>query len=956
MANGQHRAATRPSAGAVRCKGVKVADGKAADVVGRDDELARLTGLLQDAAGGAPRCAVIEGEAGIGKSLLAASVCTRAAESLTVYSARCEELTGERPFHAIGEALGIGSSDALGEVRRLLVEGPDANDLAVDHRYRIGDAIEDVVERAAIKQPVLLAIEDVHWADPGTLLCLALLSRRQDLPIFLLLTRRPLPCPPALTRLLTDLEARGCARIALGPLDEQAIVDLARERVGAEPGPGLRRQLAGAGGNPLFALELLTALEADDLLCVQLGAAETEQPVTPSPSFRALVIRRLSCLSPAGVALLTNAAILGESFAPAELALVTARPVPEVLGLLDEAATAGFVSATGDSYRFRHDLLRDALYADMAVPARKALHLHVGRTLAASGSAAETVAPHFSLGADNGSREAIDWLSTAAREVAPRAADTSAALLQRAADLLPPDSDERMSLLVEALFALAVTGQTAAAERLMERLRATALGPPWPQLVDHMRLFLLILHLRMADAAAVSGALLVDPALPASSRADVAALSACAHASLGEVAVATARVKESRQSAAPGPSVSEALCLSAEGGICWQQGRYADAVPILKDRVVAARPVGGAGESLGLLAAAHVLADDLREAANVLEEARAILERNGRRQFIVEHHWWLAQLHMARGSWDDALAEIETSRLITQETGAVGVRSILADPAPVIHVLRGDTVSARTAVAVIDHEPAPDTPMVRRWLEPTRAIVQSAEGDTREAASTLTAWLDLLDEFDYAADFRTVGRSVVQIARAAGDGRLLERLASAAAVARRRSDSTASVVAATMLVEGAATEDFSALTSAVQTARQCDRRFDLAEACAEAGLHACRDGDSDVGRDLVSQAIGGYDALQASRPAALLAQEARALGIRRGPTGPRRTDLLGWGSLTATERRVVDLVAEGLTNGDIGQRMFVSRGTVATHLRSVFRKLEVSSRAQLAAAAAARKG
>ncbi len=127
-------------------------------------------------------------------------------------------------------------------------------------------------------------------------------------------------------------------------------------------------------------------------------------------------------------------------------------------------------------------------------------------------------------------------------------------------------------------------------------------------------------------------------------------------------------------------------------------------------------------------------------------------------------------------------------------------------------------------------------------------------------------------------------------------------------------------------------------------------------ACEEAGVALHRAGDAEGAVAFLDQALTAYDRLGAVRDAARTRATLRALGIRRGQRGARRRPQTDWDSLTPTQRKVVDLVAQGLSNPQIGDRLFVSRRTVQTHLVDVFGKLQVSSRSQLAAEAARRRG
>ena len=242
---------------------------------------------------------------------------------------------------------------------------------------------------------------------------------------------RPLPRPPELSRLLDTLTEAGGRHLCLDALGDDAITELAASKLEAEPGPGLRARLDGAAGNPFFVIELLDALADEGMITVEANVAESTTVVEPPPSLRMTVLRRLASLSPPGLDLLRTASLLGGSFSAAQLALVTGRPLLDVLADLKEPTVSGFVTASGETFAFRHDVVREALYLEHPSAVRKGLHLHIGRALAAAGAPPAEVANHLALGAEFGDREAVAWLRRAAREVRSRAPAMAAPLLER---------------------------------------------------------------------------------------------------------------------------------------------------------------------------------------------------------------------------------------------------------------------------------------------------------------------------------------------------------------------------------------------------------------------------------------------------------------------------------------------------------------------------------------------
>ena len=138
------------------------------------------------------------------------------------------------------------------------------------------------------------------------------------------------------------------------------------------------------------------------------------------------------------------------------------------------------------------------------------------------------------------------------------------------------------------------------------------------------------------------------------------------------------------------------------------------------------------------------------------------------------------------------------------------------------------------------------------------------------------------------------------------------------------------------------------LLAAVAAYRRDPRPLLLAEALEDAALALVRAGRVAEARSLMEEAIAGYERLGARRDIARVLAALRTIGVRRGRRGPRQRPKKGWNSLTETERRVVQLVVEGLSNAKVGERLFISRRTVETHLSHVFAKLRISSRRELA--------
>ena len=291
-------------------------------LIGRAAEVDLLTALLDEVARGRGRVAVIEGEAGIGKTrLLGEALRIAEIRDFHVLRGTAQELERDLPFGVLASALAISGrwrdSERSG-IANLLAHETVGAGLPVaegpSERYRILESMLALVERLAAAKPLVLALEDLQWADPSTLLVVQHLSQRgTDLPLALLLTARPTPRDRELEALFQRLASEGARYLALGPLDATAIGELLRDLLGAEPGPWLLQQVSGASGNPFFVIELVSALVEQQAVEVAGGQAESTARHVPA-SLRAAILRRLRLIDRDTVNVLRSATVLGASF------------------------------------------------------------------------------------------------------------------------------------------------------------------------------------------------------------------------------------------------------------------------------------------------------------------------------------------------------------------------------------------------------------------------------------------------------------------------------------------------------------------------------------------------------------------------------------------------------------------------------------------------------------------
>jgi predicted ATPase len=381
--------------------------------------------VLDRAAAGFATLALIEGEAGIGKTrLLDSALADARARDMQVARGRAVELEQNRPFGLVAAAFGCErpSADPRRAAIAELLASPAGNRGAVTVtsdpglRFRAVDAFADLAEALALAGPLVIGLDDLQWADPSSLLTLGAVARRMaGLPAALIGCLRPLPRGVDLDRLTGLLERAGVRRIWLAPLAAGAVRELVADAVAAEPGPRLLAEAAGAGGNPLFVTELVGALLQDGSVQVAGGRAEVTRPSLP-PTLRLTILRRLSFLPDGTLQALRAASVLGSSFSLTDLATITGSSALELSVALDSAVRAGVVADDGPRLRFGHDLIRDAVYEDLPGGVRLGLHREAGQRLAAAGAPALQVAEQLSRAAAPGDAEGIRWLTRAARE------------------------------------------------------------------------------------------------------------------------------------------------------------------------------------------------------------------------------------------------------------------------------------------------------------------------------------------------------------------------------------------------------------------------------------------------------------------------------------------------------------------------------------------------------------
>jgi DNA-binding NarL/FixJ family response regulator len=826
-----------------------------------------------------------------------------------------------------------------------------------DEGWLIVEAVVDVLEEFASTVPIAVVVEDLQWADPLTLRAVHSIVRHLTrLPLVLFVTVRGGSHGLDVDRAVADLRARGAEHVLLGPLSPEEAADLAGEVVGLPAGPRLLEQVGGAAGNPLFVIELVRALDDDGAIDVLDGRAEA-RPASLPPTLRLTFLRRLSLLPEDALNMLRVASVLGPTFSLTELALLAGRNAAQLAPSLAAAVDAGLLSESGDRLAFRHDLVRDAIYHDLPVAVRKGLHREAGAVLGGAGAPVERVAGHVVLGAEQGDAEAVAWLRRAAQIAAARAPATTVRLLERALEIADPNDGIRDAIAAELVKPLLSTGRLRDAESVA---RSVLVRGPDPEVEVIVRTGLAsVLSMGAQYQEGIDELEQASIVAPEQERHSLAAAGSLLMLLAGQIDPA----REAAQRAVEtGERLGDdhVLCVGLQvlAMVALAEGLIDRAVSIARRAVTVAQrgDTAWANHVVPQLWLGTALADSDRfgEADVVLQAGRRKAEQNGDLARLPLYQWAIAELRLAGGLWDDALAEAHAGLDLIEENanhvGDVFANAICAHVA--FH--RRDPTLAQSAVHEAHHSlVAGPLEIGFEWMTWIDALLLETQGHQAEALSILVQAWDLNAPLRYLqATSRAMGPDLVRLALSAGDH---QRALSVTDELERSAQlgPTPTARGLALRCRGLLTDDPDVLLEAVAAHRTGPRPYQLAAACEDAGIALGHTARADQAVALLNEAVAGYERLEAVRDVARVQSAQRTLGIPRSRRAQRRPSF-GWNSLTATEAKVVSLVAEGLTNRQIAERLFVSRRTIATHIEHVFQKLGHANRVELAADVARR--
>ncbi|MEI6403743.1 MAG: AAA family ATPase [Actinomycetota bacterium] len=889
-------------------------------IVGRERELTAVRALIDGLPHGG--VLVVSGEPGVGKTTLLDVAISRAeAAGAAVARVSADEFSAARP-------LGLVPTGVIGT-------GFDA------------DAVLGHLETMAGGRPCVVAFDDLQWADPASLALLGPMVRRGvSAGIAFVLAHRSWPRNGALDEMLDRVAPLAPTMITLAPLSTAEVKVLAELRVGQQVGGEVAELLHQAGGNPFYVLSLVNLLEADGTLDRSDPVARLvgRAPMINRSSLAASVVRRVALLGSGVERTLQHAALIGRSFPLTMLAALLEAPVVEVMSHLDTAVRGEVVQADGALFAFRHDLLREALAASLPVPAQMMLHRRIAELCEAAGDPA--VAGVHLLRAELHPTDA-GWLRRVAAHCAPT---VSLGLIDRALTLLADDDPAHLRLAVERTDFLLWNGRPADAVEAARTLLDS--GVPDDAAVQLRSTIAHALFVLGRAGEAVDSWIRAPLTAPAEIRALEAAELSFAAMFAGRLLDARRLATEARQLADDHTSTTVASVVlaytsAAAGEVATALGHADTAVAHMDLADENARRLG----PLVLRAAVRDFAGRSDDALADLaaDEASGTADRGS----VIREPFRLAVTATAQfrtGRWDDALATAEAGAQAADDL-QVGSMDGWLSAVPMLVTLFRDGPTAAAAVRL----PRSGGSLGNDWLMWAQALVHEAEGRSTEAVDLLHLVAAVGATLGSGAAALQVAPDLVRLARGSGRSELVAEvleLTAWGAVSGAGVDRPVPAVAERAWTEALAHGDAEGIADAAR-ALGAQRPFSAARAWRDAAVIGLgRMGDTPFVREAAAKAMSAFDALGAVDAAARLRAGLRDDGVRLR-VGKPASARVGWGAVTATERMVVELAAQGCSNAEIAARLYTSRRTVESHLVHVYAKVGVKSRVELARAAAA---
>ncbi len=933
-------------------------------LVGRDRELGVFDDLI---AAGDSAVVVVSGEPGIGKTALIREVTRHARDrGYETLSARASEFERDLPFVAFADAFEGAVSSLPPERRELL----DAKQLALlatvfpshvgavreahpDERHLLLRALQELLELLASERPLLLALDDLQWADPASVdLVCRLLHRGLSGRALLLFASRPGQSETRMKAAFADAERHGQALLMeLAPLSRAEAEMLLADGMD----PALAQSLyVESGGNPFYLGQLAAAVSSKAVAAEQ---PEPAQPWVPK-AVSAAIGSEIDDLPLSARSLLQGAAVVGDPFEPELAAEAAGTAAQAALGDLDELLKRDLVRVTASprSFCFRHPIVRRAVYEAAGAGWRLQAHGRIATVLERRGAAAAARAPHVERAAQFGDVASATVLMQAGQQLIARSPASAAHWFESALGLTPQHQEHvvlRSMLMIQHAMALGLAGKIELARDETRRLLAhppvelrqqvTMLCVGFELLLGaHAGARRLVLD-RLAtledqpgrDAAELkcelAGTYFFDADWEASRHWATDALACDCHGMVRVGALATLALAEFGLA-----RLDRAQIAASEA---------AETFEGLDDSEVAAHP----GQVI-FLGQAEVHTERFADAARHIERSILISRASG--QHFLTVGLLAVQIHAlaAMGMVTELATVAETATEEALLCTSDPILSMAMSTRAVAGILTGDLHSAlrfaeRSSSLLTATSPiAEGAQLVLAWVllemgEPGRCRQEltSPDGEPRFSPAPLLAGYSY--ELLIAAEL------------ALGDLARAEELALRSTQAAQRLGANVPLAVslrASAVVSLARGDTQTALAKALESCEVAERagaQLEAGRSQTLAGRALAANGERTAAIATLRASHEKLLACGASRYSDYAAKQLRELGRavpRRARAQPGKSNILG---LTGREHEVMEHVAAGKRNREIAEALFLSPRTVDRHLARIFQKLNVHSRA-----------
>jgi DNA-binding CsgD family transcriptional regulator/predicted negative regulator of RcsB-dependent stress response len=910
-----------------------------ARLLDRDRELGEILECLEAARSGTGLALVVEGPGGIGKTELLLAAGREARErDMCVVSARGAELEREFAFGVVrqlfearvhgpgGAKLMDGAATLCAPVFELTEPGEeDERSFAVLH------GLYWLCASIAEQAPLLVLVDDAHWSDPPSLAFLAYLARRvDDLRVAVAVASRP-----GVEEIDEGLVGQaGAVLVRPAPLTKAAVGALLVADTGEDPDEAfVDACLTATEGNPFLVGELVREL-GERGIGSSAEDAERVRELGPRTVARRL-LARLGRASSFSVEVVRAVAEVRRIARLAELS-------PEDVTATLDALVAAELLAGERPINFVHPIARSAIYAAIPAGERARLHAVAAALLREEGAPAERIASHLLLTEPAGDRASIDFMVAAARGALARGAPSSAASYLRRALAEPPGRDERPALLAELGSAESLVGDARAIGHLREALQASRDSGLRRAAALALARFL-VLSGETGRAASIFEAAATGP-----ERWELRLEASAVSAGVGDVNTAPLmrerieqlRARAERDADVP-PVVFAALAIADA-----QTNRPAEQAAELARRAIAGSQRRGLGWATGLVAVftALLFSECYDEASELVEEGFEIVRARGSEVHFAMCSAMRSCLGLRRGALADAEEDARAALIAAphQAHGFYGMFALASLLESLVECGRVEEAEGELLRIGVPRRPS----------AATYGALIHARGRLRLAQGRVD---DALDDFQVAGRHFLRGDCTTPSAAPWRSGAALAQLAlgrreAAQALTEEEVDCASQLGAPRALglalrAHGLVTGGeggLARLEASVRVLESSQASLERARSLADLGAALRRCGRRADAREPLRRALDLATRCGADPLSQRAETELRASGARQ-----RQAALSGPHSLTVSERRVAAMAAEGSTNREIAQALFVSLRTVETHLTHAFQKLGIDSRTKL---------